>query len=116
MLTFPTLALRCTNGADCLRIISFTNRYHQSVSPLGPPSSCIRIGRTRSILLVAECMGPREMRYEPGFLDGLRLQNAQARRFGSICTGAFVLAKGLLDGKRATTHWNWASELAQDSG
>ncbi len=66
-------------------------------------------------LLVAGCMGPRELRYEPGFLDWLRLQSARARRFGSICTGAFVLAKaGLLDGRRATTHWRWASGLAQD--
>ncbi|HEY3975582.1 MAG TPA: GlxA family transcriptional regulator [Candidatus Sulfotelmatobacter sp.] len=66
-------------------------------------------------LLVAGGMGPRELRYEPGFLDWLRLQSTRARRFGSICTGAFVLAKaGLLDGRRATTHWNWASELAHD--
>ncbi len=66
-------------------------------------------------LLVAGCMGPRELHYEPGFLDWLRLQSTRVRRFGSICTGAFVLAKaGLLDGRRATTHWNWASELAQD--
>lgn len=66
-------------------------------------------------LLVAGCMGPRELHYEPGFLDWLRLQSKRARRFGSICTGAFILAKaGLLDGRRATTHWNWASELAED--
>jgi transcriptional regulator GlxA family with amidase domain len=66
-------------------------------------------------LLVAGCMGPRELHYESGFLDWLRAQSARSRRFGSICTGAFVLAKaGLLDGRRATTHWNWASELAQD--
>src|SRR5579862_38366 len=66
-------------------------------------------------LLVAGCMGPRELHYESGFLEWLRMQSARARRFGSICTGAFILAKaGLLDGRRATTHWNWASELAQD--
>ena len=66
-------------------------------------------------LLVAGCMGPRELHYEAGFLEWLRSRSAQARRFGSICTGAFVLAKaGLLDGRRATTHWNWAAELAQD--
>src|SRR5579863_111188 len=44
-------------------------------------------------LLVAGCMGPRELHYEPGFLEWLRLQSTRARRFGSICTGAFVWQK-----------------------
>jgi transcriptional regulator GlxA family with amidase domain len=64
-------------------------------------------------LLVAGSVG--EMRYEEGFLDWLREQSGKARRFGSICTGALMLAKaGLLDGRRATTHWNWCEELACD--
>ena len=64
-------------------------------------------------LLVAGSVG--KMRYDADFLDWLRNQSAAARRFGSICTGALVLAKaGLLDGRRATTHWNWCEELARD--
>jgi transcriptional regulator GlxA family with amidase domain len=64
-------------------------------------------------LLVAGSVG--RMRYETDFLDWLRDQSAKARRLGSICTGALMLAKaGLLDGRRATTHWNWCDELARD--
>jgi transcriptional regulator GlxA family with amidase domain len=64
-------------------------------------------------LLVAGSVG--EMRYEADFLDWLRDQSGKARRFGSVCTGALMLAKaGLLDGRRATTHWNWCEELARD--
>ena len=37
-----------------------------------------------------------------------------ARRYGSVCTGAFFLgAAGLLDGLSATTHWQHAAELAE---
>ncbi len=66
-------------------------------------------------LLVAGSMAPHELQYQPEFLGWLKEQSTTARRVGSIGTGAFVLAKaGLLDGRRATTHWNWANELARD--
>ena len=66
-------------------------------------------------LLVAGVDSDSQIRYEPGFLDWLRDQSKKSRRFGSICTGALILAKaGLLDGRRAATHWHWCSELAQD--
>lgn len=66
-------------------------------------------------ILVAGGDGANTMRYQPHFVDWLKRQCEGARRFGSICTGALVLAKaGLLEGRRATTHWNWCAELAQN--
>jgi transcriptional regulator GlxA family with amidase domain len=48
----------------------------------------------------------------PGMIKFLRQGLKRYRRVASICSGAFVLAEaGLLDGRRATTHWNRAREL-----
>ncbi|MGI8705118.1 MAG: GlxA family transcriptional regulator [Sphingomicrobium sp.] len=45
--------------------------------------------------------------------DWLRRCRGVVRRIGSVCVGAFILAKaGLLDGRRATTHWEDCDDLA----
>ncbi len=65
-------------------------------------------------LLVAGGSGLEQAARDEELLAWLRAAAQRVRRIGSICTGAFLLASaGLLDGKRVTTHWKWARELAQ---
>ncbi len=64
-------------------------------------------------LLVAGSVG---VPHGPGrqVIDWLTRTAAHARRFGSVCTGAFVLGEaGLLTGRRVATHWQFASLLAE---
>ncbi len=54
----------------------------------------------------------RSAAMHPGLVQWVADRRDDTRRIGSICTGAFILgAAGLLDGRRATTHWAAAEEL-----
>ncbi|WP_375385693.1 DJ-1/PfpI family protein [uncultured Microbacterium sp.] len=58
------------------------------------------------VLMVPGGQGAFELMDDPIALDFIRHQAQGARYVTSVCTGAFALgAAGLLDGRRATTHW-----------
>ena len=65
-------------------------------------------------LLVAGSPHAHETMPDATLLTWLRAQAAQVRRYGSVCSGAFVLAAAsLLDGRRVTTHWAVAGQLSR---
>jgi transcriptional regulator GlxA family with amidase domain len=69
---------------------------------------------TSDTLLVAGGPDMTPLTKNTEFLAWLRIKASHTRRIGSVCTGAFALAKaGLLDNHRATTHWQAAEQLRQ---
>jgi transcriptional regulator GlxA family with amidase domain len=85
---------------NCGLVLTGTETYHTLRGPI-------------DTLLVAGGSGVETAAHDEELLLWLRKTAQRVRRVGSICTGAFLLAAaGLLDGKRATTHWKWAAELA----
>ena len=65
-------------------------------------------------LIVAGGIGTRAAVSDPALIAWLRQTAPRVRRLASVCSGAFLLAEaGLLDGRRATTHWASCAELAR---
>ena len=65
-------------------------------------------------LVIAGGEGVDAAAADTALIDWVRERARQARRVASVCTGAFLLAaSGMLDGRRAATHWAFCAELAR---
>src|SRR5215211_4480450 len=67
-------------------------------------------------LVVAGGTGARKAEDDEALVAWIAEAATRSRRVTSVCTGAFLLASaGLLDGRRATTHWASCGELARSN-
>jgi transcriptional regulator GlxA family with amidase domain len=79
-----------------------------AASPLTP------VGEALDTLIVAGGEGVDSACENPVLVEWVRQQASMARRVASVCTGAFLLgAAGVLDGRRAATHWKFCTRLAE---
>lgn len=69
--------------------------------------------RITQVIVPPSIVMPENMRPAPHAATWLSAQHAAGATLCSVCAGAFVLAEtGLMDGRRATTHWAFARQLA----
>ncbi|MFF0146111.1 transcriptional regulator GlxA family with amidase domain [Amycolatopsis sulphurea] len=85
----------------------------QSGLTLTPHARLDQIRGELDTLVVAGGTGHRAAAADQRLLEHVRRLSQRSRRTASVCTGSGVLAAaGLLSGRRATTHWAHATELA----
>ncbi|WP_030754063.1 GlxA family transcriptional regulator [Streptomyces sp. NRRL S-31] len=91
-------------GVRVLPDATFDELMTRSIDTLVVPGSVEVDSRRRVHALV-----------DPDVVEQVRRLAPRTRRITSVCVGAHILAaSGLLDGKRATTHWSTAQQLAAD--
>ncbi|AZE94162.1 Transcriptional regulator, AraC family [Pseudomonas orientalis] len=129
MALFPDFLL--LDMAGPLEVFSIANRYlppanHYRILTIGTEPGPLRASNgvmVQTDLLLEQAQADYDVLLVPGgpgaynechpaLLPWLKAAAPKARRFGSICTGAFVLGHaGLLDGHRVTTHWHYTERL-----
>jgi transcriptional regulator GlxA family with amidase domain len=134
ILTFPSVQLLDVAGP--LQVFASANEFMAKTEEMPPYAVRVvaqggqSIKASAGVALAAHPLPPVEAGLDtlvvaggPGveaastdnvLVDWVRERAGQARRTASVCTGAFLLAaSGVLDGRRAVTHWSFCAELAR---
>jgi transcriptional regulator GlxA family with amidase domain len=97
------LSVRATHPGE----VASSSGVRMTASALGDPAAV-------DTLVVVGGVGSRAAMRDSTLIDFIQAAGRTARRVSSVCSGAYPLAAaGLLDGRRATTHWSRAEDFAR---
>jgi transcriptional regulator GlxA family with amidase domain len=98
-----------------LRVVARGGRGLSASAGLGlMPQGLPRPDAPVDTLLIAGGPGVEAAAGDAALVGWVRRRAGRARRVASVCTGAFLLAaSGMLDGRRAATHWSFCAEFAR---
>ncbi|MBD9388606.1 GlxA family transcriptional regulator [Agrobacterium sp. AGB01] len=121
---FQFLALGVQAAFELANVLQGQDYYTLSISSVGggpvisssgfavPTTRLDEVGAVDTLLLLAGLVPPPQQ--DKVTLATLRSMAREARRVAGLCTGSFLLGQmGLLEGRRATTHWSYAREMRE---
>ncbi len=107
------IASRFQPGAYRLRVAASAPGLVTSSSGVAMPAEALKGQANIDTLMAVGGQGTAAAMADEALIAFLKRASTRARRVSSVCSGAFLLAAaGLLENKRATTHWRGARTLA----